>query len=153
MAAPQKNSGNKNKGQSAGRINQDKLIRNFMDDLERYNGYVDGVYIGKITRMLGNSRVEAVYQKKVNDETLIGVTQAAIPGKFQGRNKRHFWIETGSLILVSDTNLGFEVVGMLTRDDIHAIKKITKVHSNISGDEVIDDIFEQQDDDLNVDVI
>ena len=153
MSVPQKNSGNKNKGQSASRDNQDKLIRNYIDDLGRTDGYVKDVYIGKISRMFGNSRVEAVYQKKINDEILIGLTQATIPGKFQGRNKRHFWIETGTLILVADTGLGFEVVGLLSRDDIHAIKKITKIHRNISGDEVIDDVFEKPEEELNVDTI
>jgi len=153
MSVPQKNSGNKNKGQSASRDNQDKLIRNYIDDLDRTDGYVKDVYIGKISRMFGNSRVEAVYQKKINDEILIGLTQATIPGKFQGRNKRHFWIETGTLILVADTGLGFEVVGLLSRDDIHAIKKITKIHRNISGDEVIDDVFEKPEEELNVDAI
>jgi hypothetical protein len=153
MSVPQKNSGNKNKGQSASRDNQDKLIRNYIDDLDRTDGYVKDVYIGKISRMFGNSRVEAVYQKKINDEILIGLTQATIPGKFQGRNKRHFWIETGTLILVADTGLGFEVVGLLSRDDIHAIKKITKIHRNISGDEVIDDVFEKPEEELNVDTI
>ena len=153
MSVPQKNSGNKNKGQSASRDNQDKLIRNYIDDLDRTDGYVKDVYIGKISRMFGNSRVEAVYQKKINDEILIGLTQATIPGKFQGRNKRHFWIETGTLILVADTGLGFEVVGLLSRDDIHAIKKITKIHRNISGDEDIDDVFEKPEEELNVDAI
>ena len=154
MSVPQKNSGNKNKGQSASRDNQDRLIRNFIDDLAKNKGCVEDVYIGKISKLFGNSRVETVYQKKVNDEILVGVVQAAIPGKFQGRNKRHFWIETGSLVLVADTGLGFEIVGLLSRDDMQLIKKFTKINHNISGDEVIDEVFEKADEeDLNVDAI
>jgi len=154
MSVPQKNSGNKNKGQSASRDNQDRLIRNFIDDLSKNNGYVENVYIGKISRLFGNSRVEAVYQKKVNDEILVDVVQAAIPGKFQGRNKRHFWIEAGSLVLVADTGLGFEIAALLNRDDMQLLKKFTKINHNISGDEVIDEVFEKADEeDLNVDTI
>jgi len=154
MSVPQKNSGNKNKGQSASRDNQDRLIRNFIDDLATNNGYVEDVYIGKINKLFGNSRVETVYQKKVNDEILVDVVQAAIPGKFQGRNKRHFWIESGSLVLVADTGLGFEIVGLLNRDDMQLIKKFTKINHNISGDEVIDEVFEKAEDgELNVDAI
>ena len=153
MSVPQKNSGNKNKGQSASHKNHDKLIRDFIDDMMS-NGYVEDIYIGKIVRMFGNSRVEVVYQKKVNDEILVDVVQASIPGKFQGRNKRHFWIESGSLILVADTGLGFELVGLLSRDDMQTIKKYTKINHNISGDEVIDEVFEKvEDEELNVDTI
>lgn len=153
MSVPQKNSGNKNKGQSASHKNHDKLIRDFIDDTMT-NGYVEDIYIGKIVRMFGNSRVEVVYQKKVNDEILVDVVQAAIPGKFQGRNKRHFWIESGSMILVADTGLGFEIVGLLSRDDMQTIKKHTKINHNISGDEVIDEVFEKaEDEELNVDAI
>jgi len=153
MSVPQKNSGNKNKGQSASHKNHDKLIRDFIDDMMT-NGYVEDIYIGKIVRMFGNSRVEVVYQKKVNDEILVDVVQASIPGKFQGRNKRHFWIESGSLILVADTGLGFELVGLLSRDDMQTIKKYTKINHNISGDEVIDEVFEKvEDEELNVDAI
>jgi hypothetical protein len=154
MSVPQKNSGNKNKGQSASHKNHDKLIRDFVDDMIT-NGYVEDIYIGKIVRMFGNSRVEVVYQKKVNDEILVDVVQACIPGKFQGRNKRHFWIEMGSLILVADTGLGFELVGLLSRDDIQTLKKCTKINHNISGDEVIDEVFEkaEEETELNVDAI
>jgi hypothetical protein len=154
MSVPQKNSGNKNKGQSASHKNHDKLIRDFVDDMIS-NGYVEDIYIGKIVRMFGNSRVEVVYQKKVNDEILVDVVQACIPGKFQGRNKRHFWIEMGSLILVADTGLGFELVGLLSRDDIQTLKKCTKINHNISGDEVIDEVFEkaEEETELNVDAI
>jgi len=154
MSVPQKNSGNKNKGQSASHKNHDKLIRDFVDDMTT-NGYVEDIYIGKIVRMFGNSRVEVVYQKKVNDEILVDVVQACIPGKFQGRNKRHFWIEMGSLILVADTGLGFELVGLLSRDDMQTLKKCTKINHNISGDEVIDEVFEKAEEEaeLNVDAI
>lgn len=154
MSVPQKNSGNKNKGQSASHKNHDKLIRDFVDDMIT-NGYVEDIYIGKIVRMFGNSRVEVVYQKKVNDEILVDVVQACIPGKFQGRNKRHFWIEMGSLILVADTGLGFELVGLLSRDDMQTLKKCTKINHNISGDEVIDEVFEKAEEEaeLNVDAI
>jgi hypothetical protein len=154
MSVPQKNSGNKNKGQSASHKNHDKLIRDFVDDMMT-NGYVEDIYIGKIVRMFGNSRVEVVYQKKVNDEILVDVVQACIPGKFQGRNKRHFWIEMGSLILVADTGLGFELVGLLSRDDMQTLKKCTKINHNISGDEVIDEVFEkaEEETELNVDAI
>jgi hypothetical protein len=146
MSVPQKNSGSKNKGKMIGRENHDKVVKNFIDDLEEYDGCVDSVYIGKISKLFGNSRVEVLYQKKSNDEILIGLVQATIPGKFQGRKKREFWIESGSLVLVSDTGLGFEILSVINKDDLHTIKKFTKIHQNISGDEVIDDMFAKAED-------
>jgi hypothetical protein len=37
-------------------------------------------------------------------------------------------------------------MSILNKDDLHTIKKFTKIHQNISGDEVIDDMFAKAED-------
>jgi hypothetical protein len=145
MAVPQKNSGNKNKGQSASRDNHETFVFDYLTELEKY-GSVDEIYLGKISKMLGNSRVEVVYQKLAKDGTpLAGVAQALIPGKFQGKNKRYFWIETGTIILVADIGLNkLEVVGVVSPSNLEKIKKHTRVHVSISGNgQEEDTLFEK----------
>jgi translation initiation factor IF-1 len=155
MSVPQKNSGNKNKGQSASRSNHETFINDFISELEM-RGRVEDIYIGKIVKMLGNSRVEVNYQRHAKDGTpLIATSQAAIPGKFQGKNKRYFWIETGSTVLVADTGLKiFEVVGMIDNANLEIIRKHMKLHVFITGNvDEQDELFEKAEKELDIDDI
>lgn len=155
MSVPQKNSGNKNKGQSASRTNHETFINDYMYELQK-NGEVHDIYLGKIVKMLGNSRVEVNYQRHNKEGTpIINVSQASIPGKFQGKNKRYFWIETGSNVLVADTGLKiFEVVGLVDNASLETMKKNMKIHPFISGNiDEQDHLFEEIAEELNVDDI
>jgi len=152
MSVPQKNSGNKNKGQSAARTNHIEFISDYMNELQTY-GIVKDIYLAKICRVLGNSRVEVQYQKidcKDGDPHMYS-SQAVIPGKFQGKNKRYFWIENGALVLVADTGLKlFEVVGMVDNNILETMKKYMKINTAIAGDgEEEDALFAEADLDID----
>jgi hypothetical protein len=125
-----------------------------MEDLH-YDGKVDGVYIGRVTRKFGNGRVEVFYVAMEKENTFDNMgnevekevprsyeKQAIIKGSFRGRGKHSVWIEAGGIVLVSDTGVGIlEIAGILTQEQLNTIAKTSFVDErilkpvNASGDD------------------
>ena len=122
----QKNSGNKKAKKESGVATKNKrFVTNILDDL-RTEGKVDGVHIARVTKKLGNGRVEVFYVKKNGDtdDTTSFTACASIPGRFRGKGKHSVWIEVSSPVAISDTGIGIiEVVAVLTRDNLKDISK------------------------------
>lgn len=122
----QKNSGNKKAKKESGVATKNKrFVTNVLDDL-RAEGKVDGIHIARVTKKLGNGRVEVFYVKKNSktDDTTTVTTTALIPGRFRGKGKHSVWIEVGSPVAISDTGIGIiEVVAVLTKDNLKDIAK------------------------------
>jgi hypothetical protein len=141
----QKNAGNKGrKKESMVAIRHNNLVADFMNDLSKDED-LSGVHIGRVTRKLGNGRVEVMYvamekEKTFNrngdeieeDSPVSHTVQAIIKGSFRGRGKHSVWVEQGGIVVLNDTGLGiFEVSAVLTQDQLNKIAKTSFVDSRI----------------------
>ena len=155
----QKNTGNKGRKRESGvAVRHRNLITALMDDL-RENKPLEDVFIGRVTKKLGNGRVEVFYVAMENEKTfdkegndiekLVPRSyekQAVIKGSFRGKGKHSVWVEVGGIVVVSDTGVGIlEVVGILTQEQLASIAKTSFVDQRImkpagtSGDDGADD--------------
>jgi len=111
---PQKNAGNRGAKKDTGvSFKNQKFIRDLMSDLKE-DGAVDDVYVGRVTKRLGNGRMEVFY---IEDDRTKLIT-SLIRGSFRGRGKRSVWIDVGSFVAIASTGVGgslaFEIVAVLT---------------------------------------
>lgn len=148
---PQKNSGNKKGKRETGvSVKNRHFIADLMSDL-RQNKHVDDVYLGRVTRKLGNGRVEVFYVAKESEKTFDKdgndivkdsyksyEKQALIKGSFRGKGKHSVWIDVGNAVVVADAGLGqLSIMAVLTRDQLQEIAKITYVDERVMK-EVVD---------------
>lgn len=142
---PQKNSGNKKaKRETGASVKNRKFIADMIYDF-RKEGQIEDVFIGRVTRKLGNGKVDVFYvAKEVEDtfdangdeikkETYIPrEKQATIKGSFRGKGKHSVWIEVGSAVAVSDNGLNMlEIRAVLTRDQLKDISKEIHVDERV----------------------
>jgi hypothetical protein len=118
-----------------------------MSDL-RQNNHVDDVYLGRVTRKLGNGRVEVFYVAKETEKTFDSEgneivkqsyksyeKQASIKGSFRGRGKHSVWIDVGTAVAVADAGLGhLMIMAVLTRDQLQEIAKTSYVDERVLKD-------------------
>ena len=162
----QKNTGNKGRKRESGvAVRHRSLITALMDDL-RENRDLNDVFIGRVTKKLGNGRVDVFYVAMENEKTFDKEgndiekkvprsyeKQAVIKGSFRGRGKHSVWVDVGGIVVVSDTGVGIlEVVGILTQEQLADIAKTSFVDERImkvagtSGADGDDDVIEFGDD-------
>jgi hypothetical protein len=149
---PQKNSGNKKGRRETGAsVKNRQFIGDLMSDL-RQNNHVDDVYLGRVTRKLGNGRVEVFYvaseKEKTFDEEGNEIEkyvsnsyqkQATIKGSFRGKGKHSVWIDVGSAVVVADAGLGqLMIMAVLTRDQLQDIASSSHVDERILKEGVFD---------------
>jgi len=167
---PQKNSGNKKGRRETGAsVKNRHFIGDLMSDL-RQNNHVEDVYLGRVTRKLGNGRVEVFYvaNEKVKTfdhegnevEKFVANSyqkQATIKGSFRGKGKHSVWIDVGTVVAVADAGLGhLMIMAVLTRDQLQDIAKTTYVDERIlkeglDGNNQEDDaiVFDEKADELS----
>ena len=167
---PQKNSGNKKGRRETGAsVKNRQFIGDLMSDL-RQNNHVEDVYLGRVTRKLGNGRVEVFYVAKEKEKTFDHEgnevekevyksyeKQATIKGSFRGKGKHSVWIDVGTAVAVADAGLGhLMIMAVLTRDQLQEIAKTSHVDERIlkegmNGDDQDGDaiVFDEKADDLS----
>ena len=74
----------------------DIMVRKFIDDIKKKDSDPN-VYVGKVTKFLGNKRFEAMI-----DSDGIKIVQVAIPGKFSGRGRKGAMVSPGSFVLIAE---------------------------------------------------
>lgn len=99
-----------------------KFVQDLLDDL-RSGEDVEHVYIARVTKKLGNGRVEILFMK--NEKPV--VTQAIIKGSFRGKGKHSVWIDIGSIVAICDTgvvgSLSTEIMAVLSPDQVKIVAK------------------------------
>lgn len=141
----QKNTGNKGRKRESGIATRHKnFVTNLIDDF-RTTGTVEDVYVGRVTKKLGNGRVEVLYVAMETENTFdnegneiqketprVYEKQAVIKGSFRGKGKHSVWVEVGGIVAVADTGLGIlEIMAVLTQDQLNTIAKTSFVDSRI----------------------
>lgn len=145
---PQKNSGNKKGRRETGvSVKNRQFIGDLIADL-RQDNHVEDVYLGRVTRKLGNGRLEVFYVAKEREKTFDREgneietdvyksyeKQATIKGSFRGKGKHSVWIDVGSAVAVADAGLGhLMIMAVLTRDQLQDIAKYSYVDERVMKD-------------------
>lgn len=128
----QKNSGNKRSKKESGVASKNRrFIQNFVDDI-RKDGSVSDIYICRVLKKMGNGRVEIFY---VDEDKKPKIVQSIIRGSFRGKGKHAVWIETGSVVVVSHSDLSgsaeYEIMAVLTTEQLHEIRKEMEIDPRI----------------------
>jgi hypothetical protein len=145
-----------------------KIGDKLLDDLLE-NSTIDGAFVGRVTRRLGDGRMEIFYTVK---ETISGkervvdkLVQAPLRGGMRGRGKRDVWVDTGSLVLFEETGLGgmatHRILSVFTPVQIARYKSLVKdadprlfITSASTESEAQDAIeFETVEEEVNIDDI
>jgi hypothetical protein len=107
-------SGHKSRANSEGNVTKKnrELLESYLDDIES-DGKCEDVYVAKVTKKLGDGRIEATYMEGERSFTI----QAVIKGSLRGRGKSQAFVDIGSLIIISDTglvgSLAYEVIAVV----------------------------------------
>lgn len=136
---PQKNSGNKSVKRESGVVLKNrKFIQTFLQDV-REESDVSDIHIARVIKKMGNGRMEVFY---VDSKQHPHVVQAIIRGSFRGKGKRSVWIDDNSIVIIADSGIGgsaaFEIMAMLSPDEIHELKKTKEVDPRILAINVTD---------------
>lgn len=142
----QRNSGNKGAKRrndiGASAKNKKEVLKVF--DFVKDQGDEDpimkaGTYVAKVVRKLGNGQVLIFFV----DETDKPIeTRAIIRGSFRGRGKRDVWIDIGSIVIIEENINIYEVIALLTRDQVKTLAENIYIDDRIYSDDPGDDIFE-----------
>lgn len=122
----------------------DIMVRKFIDDIKKKDSDPN-VYVGKVTKFLGNKRFEAMI-----DSDGIKIVQVAIPGKFSGRGRKGAMVSPGSFVLVAEDESikMFEMLALIKREFVELINKLSPIHETIyktsEDDKEKDDVFERE---------
>lgn len=138
----QKNSGNRGaKKESGVAIKNRRFVSNILDDLRSDEG-LDEIRFARVLKKFGNGRVEVFFVKTINKIEYPTIAQAVIRGSFRGRGKKSVWIDIGSIVVLADVGLGgsaeFEIVAVLSPEQVHDIKKEIKIDPRILAVDAID---------------
>lgn len=132
---PQKNSGNKGaKRESGTSAKNNRFVADLLSDL-RNEGNVTDIYIARVSKKLGNGRLETEYytRNEVTNDLTHHTAHAVIPGRFRGKGKHSVWIDVGSVVALGDAGVGADLVIMavLTRQQLKEISKSMYIDERI----------------------
>ena len=136
----QKNSGNRGSQRVTPILKKNNSFFDaYMSDV-RKDGKVDDVHVGRIIRKLGNGRMEVFYT--IGDRGQI--VNASIRGLFRGKGKHSVDMDVNSVVIVSDSGIAgpsqFEIVCLLSLDQIRDLQKVVKLDRRILTFEVTDGV-------------
>lgn len=99
-----------------------KIFDDLIDDIRKGED-LDGVYIGRVVRKLGDGRMEVIYFQEGRMETV----KAILKGSLRGRGKRDAFIDLNSIVLLIhlgvDSGTTYEIINVFTAEQIHVLKK------------------------------
>lgn len=107
-------SGHKSRANSEGNVTKKnrELLEAYLDDIET-DGKCEDVYAAKVTKKLGDGRIEVTYMEGDRGYTV----QAVIKGSMRGKGKSQAFVDIGSIVLISNTGLvgalAYEVIAVI----------------------------------------
>ena len=139
---PQKNTGNRGAKRETGvSFKNKKFIQDFIEDA-RKDGQVDEIFIGRVTKKMGNGRMEVFYVEKDHPKLVSSI----IRGTFRGRGKHSVWIDVGSYVAIAATGVGgslaYEIVAVLSIDQVREISQHIELDPRIIDATAVSSIVE-----------
>lgn len=112
-----------------------KLFNDLMSDI-RGGEDLDGVFIGRVIRKLGDGRVEVMYFENNRQQN----AKAVIKGSLRGRGKRDAFVDLNSIVMLVhlgvDSGTTHEIMNVFSPQQVEILKKEVDLDDrlfNISG--------------------
>jgi hypothetical protein len=107
------------------------VIEDFIYDITN-DGECEGVQIAKVTKKMGDGRMETFYFNNNQQITVI----APLKGSMRGRGKTQTPVDVGSIVLLNETGLGggisHEIFAVLTSAQASHLQKLMKLDDRMA---------------------
>jgi hypothetical protein len=108
------------------------VIEDFIYDITN-DGECEGVQIAKVTKKMGDGRMEAFYFNKHKQQITV---IAPLKGSMRGRGKSQTPVDIGSIVLLNETGLGggisHEIFAVLTAAQASHLQKLMKLDDRMA---------------------
>jgi hypothetical protein len=134
-----------------------KLFDNLLSDIYGEED-IDGIHIGRVSKKLGDGRMEVEYFENDRLETV----RAPMKGSIRGRGKKDAWVDVGSFVILNETGvtgtMAFEIVMPLGPLQVTKLRKEGLVHElffekTTTGEEIEFEAPEKKEEEINIDTI
>jgi hypothetical protein len=131
-----------------------KIFDDLIDDIRKGED-LSGVYIGRVTRKLGDGRMEVIYFEEGRMETI----KAVLKGSLRGRGKRDAFVDLNSIVMLNhlgvDSGTTFEIMNSFTPEQISILKKETVLDDRLflNSTKPTEDAYDFETEELNIDTI
>jgi hypothetical protein len=153
-------SGHKARSNSEGNTTKKnrQMLESYIDDITN-DGFCEDVHVSRVTKKLGDGRVDATY---FEGDRVFNI-QATIKGAFRGRGKSQAFVDIGSIVLVASTGLvgsmAYEVIAVVPalgnpiRKKFESVVSLERLISGVAVNGIPETGFEfDHDSDEGVDV-
>jgi len=143
MSKPQKNNGKRAAAKVSNASKKNNfLIRDLLDDLK--GDLEENILIARVIKRLGNGRMQVFYTTKNEDGTSKpNLDQASIRGNMRGRSKRSLWVDIGSIVIVSKSDVGgsreFEIIGIVEHHLLDEVKEAANLEPRVLAVDITDE--------------
>lgn len=131
-----------------------KIFDDLIDDIRKGED-INGVYIGRVTRKLGDGRMEVIYFEEGRMETI----KAVLKGSLRGRGKRDAFVDLNSIVMLNhlgvDSGTTFEIMNVFTPEQINIFKKENVLDDRLflNPTKPTEDAYDFETEELNIDTI
>lgn len=106
------------------------LIDDLLDDIRNEEGLSD-IHIARVTKRMGNGRMEVMFFQDVDDSEESGtrMMQQIVPmrGGLKGKAKKTVWVDIDSLVMIAETGLAgtsHEIVAVFLPEQVARLRKM-----------------------------
>jgi hypothetical protein len=108
------------------------VVEDFIYDITN-DGECEGVHMAKVTKKMGDGRMETFYFNKHNQQITV---IAPLKGSMRGRGKSQTPVDVGSIVLLNETGLGggisHEIFAVLTSAQAAHLQKLLKLDDRMA---------------------
>ena len=102
------------------------LIDDLLDDIRNDEGLSD-IHIARVTKRMGNGRMEVLYFEEIEDGTRVIQQIVPMRGGLKGRAKKTVWVDIDSLVMIAETGLAgtsHEIVAVFLPEQVARLRKM-----------------------------
>lgn len=100
------------------------LIEDLLDDIRNEEGVSD-IHIARVTKRMGNGRMEVMFFQEVEDGSRMVQQIVPMRGGLKGRAKKTVWVDIDSLVMIAETGLAgtsHEIVAVFLPEQVAKLR-------------------------------
>lgn len=100
------------------------LIDDLLDDIRNDEGLTD-IHIARVTKRMGNGRMEVMFFQDVEDGTRMIQQIVPMRGGLKGRAKKTVWVDIDSIVMIAETGLAgtsHEIVAVFLPEQVARLR-------------------------------
>jgi hypothetical protein len=100
------------------------LVDDLLDDIRNNEGLSD-IHIARVTKRMGNGRMEVMFFQEVEDGSRMMQQIVPMRGGLKGRAKKTVWVDIDSLVMIAETGLAgtsHEIVAVFLPEQVARLR-------------------------------